>query len=558
MKRYLSLLITFSLVFSTCAYSASGIALAAGSSEMNIYAFYLVKNSGEGSSSDDEAEMGDAVLVESGGRYLLMDTGNSYVSDSVISYLNALNITHMDIYISHLHNDHFYGMEHIASQTNIIVDKLYLPDTSVGADYDTSAEGTAANQQERLSRARGYFPNAEVVYLKKGSQFSFGSVKATVLGPVSNNRQAAFKKDTYGQASGHYLNNQSLTTMLTCGSIKYLTTGDIESSSDQSNYKNLKLEEDALVATYGSSLKADILKMPHHGLLSSNSEAFIKAVKPTYAFAQNAGYESPVKTSAGVTTSRMKTTAERVQKTGLVYLVNNEKATLHINVKDNAVNLMKSSVSGGKVSDGKVFAGSSFTGWVDLYGHTQQKNGAYTGKDHYYMSKGKFKTGVVKINKKYYNFGSGVFLQQGVYKNGAYSGWNNIDGDKKKLGYFNKPDSAGRASAAIGFAVVKTPEGKKCGFYFDKKKLGARYVPSKGDSNSTGKKWKLKKVGSYKYLFKTKSGAVYNLGGTSSKYMKFKGGKLRAFDKKGRMLTGTKKVKGAKHKFDKKTGYRVK
>lgn len=566
MKRFLQYLLIGVLAVSMLA-TVPVVTADAAATGMNIYALYLSKNPGEGPTSADEVEMGDAVVVESGGEYLLMDTGNSFVSNSVISYLKALGIKRMSIYVSHLHNDHFYGMQRIAEQTDIIVDKLYLPDPSVGQDYLTSNGGT---QKGMLQYAMDAFPNAQVVYLKKGSQFSFGSVRANVLGPVSNISQSVFEsklkskggKDEYGQASGHYLNNQSLTTMLTCGNVKFLTTGDIEAAADQKNFSGMKLEEEALVSAYGGALKADILKMPHHGLLSSNSEAFINSVRPKYAFAQNSGYEDAVSTknSAGKTimVSKAMTPAKRIQKYGLVYLVSNEKTALHIRVANNAISLMRASAAGGRIADGAVFAGSSFTGWVDLAGHTQLSSGAYTGKDHYYMKNGVLQTGVQKIGKKYYNFGSGVILQQGVYKNGGYSGWNNIDENAKKLGYFYKPDAYGRAAAAIGFQVVKTPQGKKCGFYFDKKKLGERYVPAKGDSNSKGKKWKLKKIGKKKYLFKTKSGAVFNLGGKKNAYMSFKGGKKRAFDKKGRMLTGWKKVGGSRHYFNKKNGYQKK
>ncbi|MBE6714838.1 MAG: MBL fold metallo-hydrolase [Ruminococcaceae bacterium] len=555
MKKMISLLLIAALILVNGSVHLYAPVYAASSPEMNIYALYLTQNSGEKPSAEDEQELGDAVIVESGGEYLLMDTGNSFASNNLISFLNALGVKQMSIYISHLHPDHFRGMEKIRSETNIAVDKLYLPAKTIGTDYSTSDGGTLKNQWEK---AAGYFENAEVVELKKGSTFSFGSVQAKVLGPVSSNKQSSFKNDTYGSKSGHYLNNQSLTTMLTCGSTKYLTTGDIESSYDQPNYKKLKLEEEKLVSTYGSALKADILKLPHHALSSSNSPAFINAVKAKYAFAMNSGYESPVKNSDGRTVSKAMTPAKRVQKYGLLYLVSNEKKALHINVKSNNIKLMRASVSGGKVSDSAAFAGSSYTGWVDLYGHTQKSNGYYTGKDHYYMKNGKFVTGVSKIGGKWYNFGSGVVSLQGVYKNGSYSGWNYINDNKKLLGYFNKPDSKGRASAAIGFAYVKNTSGKKCGFYFDKKNHGARFVPAKGDSNSKKKQWKLKKIGKYKYLFKVKSGAVFNLGGKKNKFMTFKGGKLRAFDKKGRMLTGRKKVNGKKYTFSKKTGFRKK
>jgi competence protein ComEC len=53
--------------------------------------------------------------------------------------------------------------------------------------------------------------------------------------------------------------------------ISILLTGDIEKEAE---YRMLK---------EGYPLKADILKVPHHGSSSSSSTIFINKVKPTYA-----------------------------------------------------------------------------------------------------------------------------------------------------------------------------------------------------------------------------------------------------------------------------------
>ena len=550
-RKFLSLIVAVAL-FMSVFVTVGTVPVSAATGSMNIYGIYLKCNSGEGPSSTDEPEYGDAVLVESRGQYMLMDTGNSYVSKSVLQFLKAKGVKKMSIYISHLHGDHFFGMEQIAEDGSIKVDKLYLPSRNVGKDYTTKNGGNQANQ---LSRAQSFFPDAKVIYLQKGSTFTLGDIKAEVLGPVSNIPQSKFRNDSNGEQSGHYLNNQSLTTMMTCGGVKYLTTGDIESKENQPNY-SFNLEEEALVKTYGSKLRADILKVSHHGVICSTSASFAKAVKAKYCFASNPGYEKPIKASSGNIVSRAYTPLEHLNKYGLVYLIGNEKAAVHISVKDGKITMKKAPISNGAIDTSQ----KAFNGWVDLYGNTQTSSGKYNGKNHYYLKNGKLYTGIHKINGKYYNFGNGVATLQGVYtynakkKKWVYGGFRNLGtAKKKKLAYFYKPDSKGRAAAAIGFRKAKSDAGSYY-YYFDKKKKGVRYEPAKGEKNSKGKLWKLKKIGKHKYLIKAKSGVVFNYGAKKSTFMSF-GSKLRAFTKKGRMITGKAKVQGKTHTFDKKTGY---
>jgi competence protein ComEC len=66
-------------------------------------------------------------------------------------------------------------------------------------------------------------------------------------------------------------NNDSVVLRLVYGSASILLAGDIELAA-----------EGSLVAS-GADLRADILKVPHHGSRTSSTEAFIKAVSPGYA-----------------------------------------------------------------------------------------------------------------------------------------------------------------------------------------------------------------------------------------------------------------------------------
>jgi len=68
-----------------------------------------------------------------------------------------------------------------------------------------------------------------------------------------------------------FLNNSSLGIKVQFGNIRVLLVGDIE---EEGEYRLLR--EDV-------PLRADILKIPHHGSLSSSTAHFLQGVSPTYA-----------------------------------------------------------------------------------------------------------------------------------------------------------------------------------------------------------------------------------------------------------------------------------
>ena len=482
----------------------------AESDEMNIYSIYLSMNSGEKPDKGDEKEYGDAVLMESDGEYLLMDTGASYVSKSMISYVTKVlpSGKKLDVYISHLHKDHFGGLSDLAKKVDI--GTVYLPDKdTIGTEYESS-EGSHADI-DTILRVYIYscIDKSRIVWLKRGSGFSVGSVSAEVLGPAGSYKMSQFKNDTYGKKEGHYLNNYSLTTMFTSPSgVRFLTTGDIEEK-----------EEKALVKVHGSSLSADILKLGHHGLKSSSCESFISKVRPVYAFAENMGYDEAVSDDKGNKVQRFNTPAKNVQKYGLLYMVANEKATLGISVRAGRVWLYRD-----KDNDGTLKESEKLTKWTGLEGIAPLSQKNFTGKDNYYIdaNTGKPYKGIRKINGKAYLFSSGGALQKAYYEGTKYRYYRSYG---KRLRYFYKPDKSGIASMALGI--------RKAGgtwFYFENS-TGYRFKASKGTG---GSQWKVVKIGNYKYAVNIKNGRVFNYKGKKKATIKL-GSKKYTADKNGRL-----------------------
>lgn len=170
---------------------------------------------------------GDAILLESSGKYMLIDAGPS--SANIMRYLRS--IPQLDYLIAtHPHEDHIGGM---FSVINSIPVKKYV---------DNGATHTSKTYENLMSvLVRKQIPYVEV---KKGDSFSFGSTKVEVTSP---------------QHLTGDLNDDSVTLLVIDGSIRYLFTGDNEHALSP----------------------ATILKVAHHG--SSGAESKLYSINPKVA-----------------------------------------------------------------------------------------------------------------------------------------------------------------------------------------------------------------------------------------------------------------------------------
>lgn len=87
--------------------------------------------------------------------------------------------------------------------------------------------------------------------------FNIGNCSCTILGPVSSGYEKS--------------NNYSVVIKLSSGSTSFLLTGDAEKISEQEMMRR------------GFDLSADVLKLGHHGSVSSTSKEFLERVNPKYA-----------------------------------------------------------------------------------------------------------------------------------------------------------------------------------------------------------------------------------------------------------------------------------
>ena len=198
---------------------------------------------------------GDATYIElPGGKNALIDGGPSgSASSQLAAFLKAKNVTHLDnVVLTHPHSDHYNGLAYVFD--NIKVDNF----------YDTRLDNTGATADEAI-RAKVSGLGVHTVYPAAGDHLNWSApVDIKVLNACS---------DPIASKQSNTVNNCSIVMKMTYNGTSLLFMGDVQNDA-----------EAALVAKYGSELKADVLKVGHHGSKYSSTDPFLAAVKPAKAY----------------------------------------------------------------------------------------------------------------------------------------------------------------------------------------------------------------------------------------------------------------------------------
>ena len=188
---------------------------------------------------------GDSSFVEfPGGKCMLIDASVKSQGEKICNYIARKGYEKIDYLVAtHPHSDHIGGMADVLNAFEI--GTVYLPD----------AESTTDMYMDFLKALKRQ--GTVVIKAKSGAEFSESGVKVEFLSPL---------REEYED-----LNNYSAVVKITFGKKAFLFTGDAE-----------ELVETDLLES-GTDLKAEVLKVGHHGSSSSTSEAFLNAVSPEYA-----------------------------------------------------------------------------------------------------------------------------------------------------------------------------------------------------------------------------------------------------------------------------------
>lgn len=188
---------------------------------------------------------GDAIYIKTAaGQNIIIDGGNKNGS-KVVSYLKKQKVKKIDVMIAtHPDADHIGGLDDILRAFK--VKSVYAP--KVSHTTKVYKEFLTAVKKEGL----------KIKTAKKGVKIPLKGVNAKFVAPVK----------TYAKND---LNNWSAVLHVTYGKKSFLFTGDAETKSETDMVKSKQ------------TLKADVIKVGHHGAKTSTSSSLLKAVKPTYA-----------------------------------------------------------------------------------------------------------------------------------------------------------------------------------------------------------------------------------------------------------------------------------
>lgn len=194
---------------------------------------------------------GDAILLQDGKRNIMVDVGDIKEQSLLEQRLQERRIRDIHtVILSHHHNDHMGNIMKLMGKYH------------VRNIYDNGLVNNASGISRKLDRILrdGNYHNrvlqaGDRIDIDEGYYFE-------VLSPGS-----FLPKKLRGDQ-----NNSSLVLKLHYGDFTMLFTGDIENPV-----------EVALAEKYGSALRADVLKVAHHGSRTSSNYRMVSKVQPKYA-----------------------------------------------------------------------------------------------------------------------------------------------------------------------------------------------------------------------------------------------------------------------------------
>lgn len=183
----------------------------------------------------------DSILIENNNEYMLIDGGNNVDGPLLVDYFNSLGIEEFKYLVAtHPHEDHIGGLDSIID--NFDIGTIYMPD----------AITTTRTFEDLLD--------------------SIERKNLTYTIPIIDN---TFKlndcnfKIIYTGTDTKDLNNTSIILKMTYNNTSFLFTGD---ATDITEEKILSKD-----------IKADVLKVGHHGSKYSTTDKFLNKVNPKYA-----------------------------------------------------------------------------------------------------------------------------------------------------------------------------------------------------------------------------------------------------------------------------------
>lgn len=234
---------------------------------------------------------GDSVLLECDDKYMLIDAGESEYGTAVADYLKQYNVDKLTyMVVTHPHSDHYGGAKTVLESVeteNIIM---------------TEASNTTRSWESFVDYVDNN--NYNVIMPESNEIFELGECTVTAYVPEIDNDD---------------LNNCSIVLKAEYDEMSALFTGDAEKS------------EELTMIESGFDVKADVLKLGHHGSSTSTSEEFFEKVNPNLALiscGKDNDYGHPHKETTAL-----------LSEHNVKSLRTDEDGSIVVNMKNNTLNI---------------------------------------------------------------------------------------------------------------------------------------------------------------------------------------------------------------------------
>ena len=191
---------------------------------------------------------GDSILIRSRNNAVLIDGGEYAARQTVINEIRSADIEKLDyIVATHPHSDHIGGLPAVIQ--NFDVSQVLI---------SRALNNTATFENLLNAIEENDIP---MTVPSMGERYTAGIIELLVLGPVEHSRSIPYDN----------INNDSIVIKLIHGQTAFLFTGDAERDSERDIINDEK------------NLRAQVLKIGHHGSRTASSSGFLEAVNPQAA-----------------------------------------------------------------------------------------------------------------------------------------------------------------------------------------------------------------------------------------------------------------------------------
>ncbi|MCK9443418.1 MAG: MBL fold metallo-hydrolase [Tissierellaceae bacterium] len=187
----------------------------------------------------------DSIFIKKGSEAMIIDAGNNKDGKFVVDYLREQGVKTLKYAIgTHPHADHIGGLDDVID--NFDIETIIMPNKMANTKTFEEVLDSIADKGLKIT--------APVV----GDKYDLNGAQFTILAPNRENYSST--------------NDYSIVIKLVNGSNSFLFTGDAEALSEREMLENNIW-----------ALKSKVLKVGHHGSVTSTSPEFLEAVNPEVA-----------------------------------------------------------------------------------------------------------------------------------------------------------------------------------------------------------------------------------------------------------------------------------